>query len=169
MTFLRCYSARRTFLFLAVVLTAACNPVRGCIESKFALSPKSRLPHWLTLQGGLSRNDVDVELRYWGSPFDVDDAEFIMRDLKGNRINRVLGRSCWHPKTCWTPNGDGSFTPAPLPHYIIVTVDGVIEVISHPVLGPVFEVNDDPEVVRQARESLAKGECRKEPDNCAVR
>ena len=86
-----------------------------------------------------------------------------MKDRHGRTLQTVTGASCWHPATRWTPKGDGTFTPAPYPHYLIVTVDGMMEVVAHPGRNALFAISDDQGVIQEARESIAKGECRDAP------
>jgi hypothetical protein len=155
----------RQNVFLALILFAGCHPLRGCVESQFVLSPTSRLPRWFTSPQGSSRNELTVDLSYYVPPAPdlINNTVISMRDRNGRTIQTVTGNSCWHPATKWTSNRDGSFTPAPYPHYIIVTVNGVMEVIEHPDRTNQFRVSDDASVAQQARNSLAKGECRREP------
>jgi hypothetical protein len=149
---------------LAVICFAGCNPLRGCVESEFVLSPASRLPRWFTESTNANRNEFEVELYYYAPPAPdlINNTVISMRDRSGRTIETVTGNSCWHPATTWTPNGDGSFTPAAYPHYVIVTVRGAMEVVEHPGMTNQFLVSDDPAVVQQARDSLARGECRRE-------
>lgn len=161
------YSLRlvKRHVVLAVILFAGCNPLRGCVEAEFVLSPASRVPRWFRQTSSASRNEFEVELYYYVPPAPdlINNTVILMRDRSGRTIETVTGNSCWHPATRWTPNGDGSFTPAPYPHYIIVTVRGAMEVIEHPGMTNRFLVTDDPSVLQQARDSLARGECRREP------
>jgi hypothetical protein len=138
---------------------AGCHPLRGCVESQFVLSAASRLPRWFTPPVNFTRTDLEVELYYYVPPVPdlIDNTVIYMRDRNGRTFETVTGNSCWHPATRWTPNGDGSFTPAPYPHYTIVTVNGAMEVIEHPGMTDQFLVSDNPLVIEQARDSLAKG------------
>jgi hypothetical protein len=52
---------------------------------------------------------------------------------------------------------------APYPHYVIITVDGVTEVAEHNKDDRVA-FTDDPDVIRQAVDSVRRGECRGTPD-----
>jgi hypothetical protein len=45
----------------------------------------------------------------------------------------------------------------------IGTVNGMVEVIEHPQDTPFFRITDDSQLVDQAKESIAKEGCRKEP------
>ena len=83
----------------------------------------------------------------------------------GRPIDRTTGDMCWHPATQWTANADGAFVPAPYPHYMIVSVRGVVEVIEHVALRGFFTVSDAPAVVDEARASIERGECRQLPDD----
>lgn len=101
---------------------------------------------------------------YFVPPADIDNAVVELRRLDGRRVRTVTGRSCWHPATRWRTLPDGSPEAAPYPHYGIVTVDGVTEVVEHRP-DDRFAITDDAELVRMALESIARGECRREPDD----
>ena len=46
---------------------------------------------------------------------------------------------------------------------MIVKVRDSVDVVEHKQLTPVFRMSDDPEILREARESIVRGECRREP------
>ena len=55
--------------------------MRGFLESEFELSPDSRLPVWFESQDSAhSRENTMVVLRYYTSPFDVDDSVLILNN-----------------------------------------------------------------------------------------
>ena len=122
------------------------------------------MPQWITIPNGLDRSEVEVRLFYYlgFAPGLFDDTEINIEDKHGRTIQSFTGNSCWHPATRWTPNGDGSFTPAPYPHYMIITVGGDIEVFEHRGTDRFF-ISDGEDIIRIARESIARGECRHEP------
>jgi hypothetical protein len=154
---------RFKWLLFAVVLFASCNPLRGCPESEFTLSPDSRLPKWFSLPPGKSRKDVDVTLTYYSAALlDIDDVVITLVDTRGWSLATATGRVCWHPAMHEKTNHLGGFDPDSYPHYVIVTANGVTEVIEHS-HGPVFRVTDDPILVSQAKDSLSRGECRQNP------
>jgi hypothetical protein len=155
--------AKGRFIALAVVLCAACQPVHGCVDGRFELAPDSRLPRWFTLPSA-DRKDIQVELLYRSSPGSGLRVVFVMQGLDGRPIDRATGGMCWHPATHWTPNPDGAFVPVPYPHYVIVSVRGVVEVIEHVGLRNLFAVSDAGPVVEEALAAIERGECRHLPD-----
>ena len=157
--------AKRRFVLLVLVLCAACQPVHGCVERRFELARDSRLPRWFTAPPGTDRKDIQVELVYRSSPVSRLHAEFVLLGPDGRTIDRATGVMCWHPDTQWTANPDGAFVPAPNPHYVIVSVRDVVEVIEHVGLRGLFTVSDAPAVVEEARASIERGECRQLPDD----
>lgn len=142
-----------------------CNPARGCVESSFQLRANSRLPRWFGDEvSRAGRSEYSVEMSYFVPLMDIDNAVIELRRPDGRRVRTITGKSCWHPATRWTKLPDGSFQAAPDPHFVIVTAGGVTDVVEHR-SGPGFGMSDDPEILRQALESVARGECRGQPDN----
>lgn len=132
------------------------------MESEFTLEPDSRLPRWFSLPADFSRGDVTVKLTYYIPVLPVDDVVFELVDLKGRKLAEVTGRHCWHPEIDKIKrNQHGGFDLDSEPRYVIARVNGLVEVIDHPVHGPVFQITDDPTLVKQANDSVARGECRK--------
>jgi hypothetical protein len=152
------------FLLFIVLIFVACNPIRGCVESNFTLTEDSRLPKWFQLPAGYSRTDVIVELFYYIPPGSlVDDTVLELVGRNGQVLAEVTGKHCWHPDIDRLKrNKWGGFDPdSEEPRYVIVRVNGIMEVIDHPG-GPIFRVTDNPVLVKQAIDSLQRGECRKE-------
>jgi len=46
---------------------------------------------------------------------------------------------------------------------MIVKVTDVVDVVEHNHVPAVFRMSDDPRILREAGESIARGECRREP------
>jgi hypothetical protein len=151
---------RRPLLLLTLLLVA-CSPLRGCVESQFRLAPDSRLPAWFSLPADRKRSDLTVTLTYWTYG---DNAEFELIDPRsGATIRDVSGPSCWHPATRYTQKPDGRFEPPGGPEYVIATVRGVTDVVEHDEQNDVFRMAEDEAILREAKESIARGECRHEP------
>lgn len=130
-------------------LSILCISIAACglfPESNFALSNASRLPKWFTLDAGLSRSQVTVEMSYYISP-SGRTATFVMKQRDGSVISKAKG----------TVRGDhpiylGPPTTDPLqqnPSYEVVTVNGISEAIEHRAMEPVFYVSDDSAVLNQ--------------------
>jgi hypothetical protein len=149
---------------LLILLFAACNPIRGCPESHFTLMTDSRLPRWFLLPSGYVRDDVTVELRYYVPPLSVDDVVMALVDRRhGQTLSKVTGRACWHPQIDTIKRSlQGGFERGSEPRYTIVRAAGLVEIIDHPIPGPMFRITDDPALVKEAIDSLQRGECRKE-------
>jgi hypothetical protein len=139
-------------LIIVALLFASCSPIRGCVESQFTLSPESRLPKWFSLPSGISRDDVTVTLKYYALPVAVDDAELDLMKKDGQKLSEVTGQRCWHPQMKKKQNQYGGFDPESYPHYVYIRANGIVEVIEH-ARGPMFRVNDDPKLVKEALES----------------
>ena len=150
------------YFILCVLLFASCNPMRGCPASEFVLRPDSRLPKWFSLPAGRSRDDVDLRLTYYTTQGVMDDAVMELVDQNGRSLASATGQMCWHPAMRDKTNDHGGLGQNSYPHYIILTVHGMTEVVEHR-RDSFFSVTDDPTLVVQANESMSKGECRKEP------
>src|SRR6202021_465378 len=71
-----------------------CIPAAACglfPESIFALSDSSRLPKWSTLDAGLSRSQVTVEMSYYVSLFGRT-ATFVVKRKDGSIISKSKGK-----------------------------------------------------------------------------
>ena len=100
-----------------------------------------------------------ITLTYWTN----GDAEFELKNRWGTSLADVVGRSCWHPRTRYIHNADGTQRPPGGPEFMIVKVTDVVDVVEHNHVPAVFRMSDDPRILREAGESIARGECRREP------
>lgn len=109
--------------------------------------------------GGEGPFKVTVSLTYWTN----GDAEFELKELSGTTILDLTGPSCWHPRTRYTHNADGTQSPPGGPEFVIVKVRNSVDVVEHGHVPAVFRMSDNPGILREARESIARGECRRDP------
>ena len=116
---------------LIVALSISFLPMTGCLESTFNLANDSRLPKWVTLPPGVTRQDVSITLSYY-TPLGGDDAKLTLKDRGGKTLAEVSGKMKCH----------SSF--ANYPEYEVVVVNGITEVIEHKKMEPVFHIADDP-------------------------
>jgi hypothetical protein len=124
---------------------SACHPTRGCVESNFTLAQDSPLPKWFA-SSGVPRDQATVTMDYHGGVAGRT-ATFILRDGSGRRVARVVGEL--RGSMPLTLEHYGESGPIPYPAYEVVTVDGVIEVIEHRRMEPIFYINTDAEVRRR--------------------
>ena len=137
------------YLILLVALTISGLAIVGCEyipESTFELASESRLPKWITLPPGLTRDDVSITMSYydslWGS-----DVKFILQDKNKQTLTKVYGKR----------KGTGPFYlkhppqgfPPGYPIYEVITVNGITEIIEHRIPEPIFYVTDDPAVWKE--------------------
>jgi hypothetical protein len=134
---------------LLLLFSSLCIELAACglfPESTFLLSDDSRLPKWFTLDKGISRSQISVEMSNYISPFG-STATFVLKWRDGRLISKEKGKVHGdHPIYLGPPTSD------PLrqyPSYEIVTVSGVSEVIEHRAMEPVFFVSDDAAVLKQ--------------------
>jgi hypothetical protein len=133
---------------LGWVAMAAVPLLLGCAEATFLLAKDSRLPAWVEVPPGLSRQDLSVQMDYYVLP-SGREAQFKVRDSRGQKMGEKRGKlSGLEPL---------KFGESGYPLYEIITVDGVSEVIEHRAMGPIFFVSDDPAVRKQLRVLSPKG------------
>lgn len=131
---------------LIILLATVCLLLLGCghvPESSFELAHESRLPKWFSLPPGLSRADVTVTMNYYVKP-SGRTSTFILLDAKRHKLAEMDGfqrglepLKLKKPRLGFPPN---------YPSYEIVTVNGVIEIIEHRQMEPIFYITDDPAV-----------------------
>ena len=136
------------FLLFVVALTILASAT-GCEwfpESTFDLASDSRLPKWITLPPGLTRADVSIRMSYYVKPWG-SSATFIIQDRKGQIRTKVHGKTrglgpnqLKHP-----PHG----FPSGYPAYEVITVNGIMEIIEHRKMEPIFYITDDPAVWKE--------------------
>jgi hypothetical protein len=161
-------SARQLGLLLLLFLwPAGCNPLRGCVESRFELEGSSRLPRWFDVDISAEARQHWLAMSYYSGPLSeyVDNTVFHLYRSGGGLVRSVTGRHCWHPATRSTERPDGTYEAPADPHYIVVTVSGVTEVIRHDGMNNRFAISDDPALIEQAVRSVAAGQCRGSPSD----
>ena len=140
------------FLFLGLFLVAGCSPTRGCVESSFELAPESRLPIWFTLPPGMKRSDVGVTMDYWIGPGRrTASLKLRKKSFFGSIValdSIVVDAVGSEPQTI-PPHGPANRIP--YPSYEVLTGRGLVEIVEHKKMEPIFYVNEDPEVRKQLR------------------
>lgn len=131
-----------------VLLVAACHPSRGCAVSEFRLAPESRLPVWFSTPAGVERNDLEVTMTSHSPLFsEARTATFELRTKQGQLLKRVVAQKRGTESLILQPDpGSGS---RPYPRYEILTAEGMLDVVVHRRLEPLFRVTDDPDVRRR--------------------
>jgi hypothetical protein len=115
--------------------------VCGCIESRFQLSPESRLPKWFEIPNGMSRDDLTVTM----TQYTFGDVVFELYDK--NRffnLKEVTGdaRGGYPLSIKKAPSG----FPPDHPMYVGYTVNGVKDIVEYRAPGPIFYMADDPNI-----------------------
>lgn len=108
----------------------------GCLESRFSLAPDSRLPKWFDVPQGMSRPNLSVTMDYY-STFNDSKAVFTLRG-KGRFLNLKKVTAALRNET-----------PKGYPAYVVVTVNGITDVIEHRKMEPIFYVTDDPKIWKE--------------------
>jgi len=115
--------------------------ITGCAESSFKIAEDSRLPKWFAIPPGMSRQNLAVTLDYYSNK-----VVFTLLDKNGNKLSEKKGkRYGWYFSPKKLKNPPPGF-PEGYPAYEIIIVDGVIDIIEHRKMEPIFYVTDDPAV-----------------------
>ncbi len=107
------------------ILTTACEYFP---ESEFNLADDSRLPKWVSLPPEVKREQIEVTLDYYTTP-----AVKIKIRNKNTSAERTLKGELLRSN----PTG-------PYPHYSVIRVNGVIDIVEHRAMEPIFYMTDDP-------------------------
>jgi hypothetical protein len=126
-----------------IIITAVAGmALSGCgffPEATFTLSPASRLPSWFRLPPGHLRADVTVSMSYFALP-NGPIARQKMSTTRGEFISRVTG-TLRDLKPSVLPGAHNGY-----PSYEVISVNGIIEVVEHRAIEPIFYVTDDIDV-----------------------
>jgi hypothetical protein len=136
----------------AVVTIAVISMCAACgnVEADFTLARESRLPCWFSAVGRQLPNDAVVKLiEYTDGSARMTlyrQASVNVFGVHGTKQSEVVGDLRWHPATLAKQNNSGALDENSYPHYMIMSVGKVFEVLEFKQMGPVFYVTDDPKV-----------------------
>ena len=132
---------------LGLVAVFSSIEVIGCTsfpEASFELASESRLPVWFTLSQGLTRADVSVTMDYYVEATGRR-ATFKLFDKR----HHVLGTVAGSLRGLRPVSMNGSSQAASgYPMFEIVNVNGVVEVVEHKAMEPIFYIPNDPGMVK---------------------
>ncbi|MDD3813991.1 MAG: hypothetical protein PHZ02_05040 [Desulfocapsaceae bacterium] len=133
-------------LLLALILVSfnflcSCNPMDGFVESNFLLANDSRLPIWLKIPEGYTRDDVTVSVFLYSS----NKARFVVRGPKPERTEliNIVTNAEWHEVTKEVIKRQGNYNFSP--QYYSVTYQNVKDIVSFPCKGAIFWMVNDVE------------------------
>ena len=142
-------------IFLNLILLITTLGLSGCLESSFELSPESRLPKWFEVPEGIPRSEIRVTMDYH-STFDGAEAVFKLYQ-KGKYFSlksvTVIPRA---PYANYLKNPPAGF-PKGYPKYVVITVDGVTDIIEHRKMEPIFYLTDDPAIWKELGTEQKRG------------
>jgi hypothetical protein len=118
----------------------SCNPRYGFIESEFRLSPESRLPKWVNMPSGYSRKNLTMAITFYTHPF-LNKVKMVVNGPAPNCkvIDEAIGDQRYHPLTEKQPRDV-------YPRYIVISVNGIVEVFEHKEMSPILYITDDPKL-----------------------
>jgi hypothetical protein len=135
--------SRRIAIGAAVIVGFLYLLWRSSPESSFQLAPDSRLPRWFKSPSGLPRDQLSVTMIYFVSPLGAR-SEFTMRGPNGDTVREVTGKNRSNAPAHLKVQRPGRAPGYPM--YVIITADGVTEIVEHRRAEPIFYVTDDQEV-----------------------
>ena len=118
----------------------------GCAESNFEIAKESRLPKWFAIPAGMTRADLTVTLDYYVVP---ERSVLTLYDKNGKKLSVKEGKRYGgyvSPKELKNPPPG---FPKGYPAYEIITVDGVIDIVEHRLMEPIFYMTDDPAIWKE--------------------
>ena len=130
--------------FKVILILLVAGLVSGCVESEFHLAKDSRLPIWFEIPDGMQREDLDVVLTYY-STGTADLTLMDVRNGKSKSLKKIKGKSAHHPEY-WTW-AQKDWPKRSHPSYVVITVNGVKEIIEHRKMEPIFYISNESAVI----------------------
>ena len=146
-------SRRLKLLLLSSVVAGACHPALGCSESDFDLASSSRLPKALAPPDGSRHGGVSARLSYHLGLWLGEGRGVTRLWLVGNAgiaVKEVICEGWEHPRSARTAG------PTLYPSFSIVYCNGVVDVVEHRRMEPIFYMSDDEGLQREAVESAKR-------------
>jgi hypothetical protein len=136
---------RLTAPLLPALMSIACTPWRGFLESEFDLAKESSLPSWVEpLPKGCNRDYVRIKLQYWSPPWHVNDVVLIAT-CGSKTLLSESGRS--ETPEEWYSWAKEDWAKRQYPYFNLITIDGKTEVILHKKMKPIFYVTDQQAII----------------------
>ena len=130
---------------LKILLVLFTLQLFGCLESSFTLSEESRIPYFLKVPEGASRGDLYVTLDYYNTSSGGESVFKLFNRVGFFSLDKVTvtqNISDHMRKLKNPPVG----SPKGYPSYEIIRVNGIIDIIEHRKMEPIFYTTDDPAV-----------------------
>lgn len=153
---IRFYKNSPLIVIIAVTLTCVLSSCDLRIlapipEAEFDLSSDSRLPKWFTISSGYSREELTVKISYYAPPWG-DDIKAVLigpaPDFK--ELANKVGKSWQYPSEVSSRIG--------YPHYRIINIDGIDEIIEHKWKGHIVFIADAPALSQEERLTVLRSE-----------
>lgn len=149
-TVLRSSKATRvSFIAILLCATAGCDYLP---EASFDLAKGSRLPVWFTLSPRLARADVSVTMDYYITSTGRT-AVFVLHDKERRVLGKVTGvLRGLSPMSSKEQTLGGSAASS----FEVVDVHGVLDVVEHKKMEPVFYMVEDPTLFNSLLQSSSQ-------------
>jgi hypothetical protein len=121
-------------IIFGAFLSGCYVPGRGYAESQFDLVLDSRLPKFFDPAGHISPVGYKARVEYYSSP---DSVRVIIRDPSGHTVFDKQDKFQWHPFD------DKEHPAAHHPGYVVVSFDGVVDILEHRRQEPFVYLSDD--------------------------
>jgi len=119
----------------------------GCSESHFNLSSNSRLPKWISIPNGTSRQNINVTLDYYIYPSSREAVFKVYEKDNFFRLEKIVGLLQGSSPLA-LKNPPKGF-PKGYPAYEVVTVGGVTDIVEHRAMESIFYMVDDPAIWKE--------------------
>ena len=124
-------------IIFGAVLSGCYVPGRGYAESQFDLVLDSRLPKFFDPAGRISPVGYKARVEYYSSP---DSVRVIIRDPSGHTVFDKQDKFQWHPFA------DKEHPAAHYPSYVVVSFDGISDILEQRRLEPLLYLTGDKRV-----------------------
>jgi hypothetical protein len=121
-------------LLFGAIVSACYVPGRGYAESQFDLVLDSRLPKFFDPVGRIRPAGYKARVEFYSSP---DSVRVIIHDPSGHKVFDKQDKFQWHPFD------DKEHPAAHYPSYVVVSFDGVADILEQRRLEPLLYLTDD--------------------------
>lgn len=112
---------------IGAIFVAACSPFYGFVESELELNERSRLPVWVQIPDGVTRDQIVVHMTF----YTFSKVRIVVHKVgrKEEPLQEKMGEYEWHPET-----RKRGFTY--YPQYLYITVRDTKELFVKSNAGP---------------------------------
>lgn len=118
----------------------------GCLEASFILAPESRLPKVFEVSEGTSRSDFKVTIDSYS---DNDDGYNVFNLRKKSSFFNLEKIKITNIKGPFRLKEQSADYPEGYPFYVVISINGVFDIIEHRQKDDIVYMVDDPAVWKE--------------------